>query len=239
MYIYMKKIFKKKPIEVVAIIPARSGSKGIKNKNIQKIKNKPLLAWAIEVCKKSKKIDYFFVLTDSSNYKMIAKKYGAFSPFERPKSISKDTSTDIEFVKYSIKKLSEINIYPKIIVNLRPTTPFRNYKIVDKAIKIFLKKMNEYSSLRSVEEMPETALKTLFVEEGVAKPIIKNYTMEDISKPRQNFQKTYSANGYLDIYKVDIVKKKSLYGNKVLAYETERTTEIDSPYDLKIARKLS
>ena len=63
--------------------------------------------------------------------------------------------------------------------------------------------------------------------------------MEDISTPRQNFQKTYSANGYVDIYKVDIVKKKSLYGNKVLAYETERTTEIDSPYDLKIARKVS
>ena len=100
----------KKNYKVVAVIPARSGSKGIKDKNIQKIKNKPLIAWAIETCKLSKKIDFFFVLTDSLKYKKIAKKHGAPVPFARPKSISKNTSTDLEFVKYSIKKLAEKNI---------------------------------------------------------------------------------------------------------------------------------
>tara|TARA_Y100000389_G_C17415794_1_gene493617 strand:+ start:568 stop:1263 length:696 start_codon:yes stop_codon:yes gene_type:complete len=226
-------------IKTVAIIPARSGSKGIKNKNIQKINNKHLLGWAIETCKLSKEIDYFFVLTDSSKYKNIAKKYGALAPFIRPKSISKDNSTDLEFVKYSIKKLSEININPKIIINIRPTTPFRSHKVVDNAINIFLKKIKKYTSLRSVEEMPETALKTLFVKNKLAKPIMKNLNMEEINLPRQNFQKTYSANGYVDIYKVETIKKNILYGNKVFAYQTERTIEIDTKYDLQIARKIT
>ncbi len=225
-------------IKTVAIIPARSGSKGIKNKNIQKIKNKHLIGWAIETCKLSKEIDFFFVLTDSSKYKNIAKKYGASVPFIRPKSISKDNSTDMEFIKYSIKKLAELDINPKIIINIRPTTPFRSHQVVDKAIKIFLKKIKNYTSLRSVEEMPETALKTLFIKKKLAKPIMKNLNMEDINLPRQKFPKTYSANGYVDIYKVESVKKNYLYGNKVFAFITERTIEIDTKYDLQLAKKI-
>ena len=229
----------KKKIETVAIIPARSGSKGIKNKNIQKIRNKPLLAWAIDACKKSKKIDYFFVLTDSSVYKKIAIKYGSNVPFKRPKSISKDSSTDIEFVKYSIKKLAELKIYPKIILNIRPTTPFRDYKIIDKAITIFKKNYKKYSSLRSVEEMSETSFKTLIIENKVAKPAMKKYSMDQINSSRQSFKKTYIANGYIDIYKTEyIINNKKLYGHKSLAFQTKRTIEIDDLYDLKLARRI-
>ena len=229
----------KKNYKVVAIIPARSGSKGIKDKNIQKIKNKPLIAWAIETCKLSNKIDFFFVLTDSLKYKKIAKKHGAPVPFVRPKSISKNTSTDLEFVKYSIKKLAEKKIYPNIIVNIRPTTPFRNHKMIDKAINIFSKNIKKYTSLRSVEEMSETALKSLFVEKNIAKSIIRNNSMDDINFPRQKFKKTYYANGYVDIYKTSLVKNKNkLYGNKVIAFHTDRTIEIDSVFDLNLARKI-
>lgn len=229
----------KKKVNVVAIIPARSGSKGIKNKNIQKIKNKPLLAWTIDICKKSKKIDYFFVLTDSKTYAKLAIKYGAQVPFDRPRSISQDNSTDIEFVKYSLLKLSEINIYPIIIINLRPTTPFRDPKIIDRAIETFKKNFYKYTSLRSVEEMSETALKSVFLENEILKPLYKQYSMDDINSSRQKFKKTYFPNGYIDIYKVShIQRKKTLLGNKVLAFHTERTIEIDSYYDLKLARKV-
>jgi CMP-N,N'-diacetyllegionaminic acid synthase len=229
----------KKKINVVAIIPARSGSKGVKNKNIQKIKNKPLLAWTIDTCKKSKKIDYFFVLTDSKTYAKVARKYGAQVPFDRPKSISQDNSTDMEFVKYSLLKLSEMNIYPTIIINLRPTTPFRNSRIIDKAIENFKKNFEKNTSLRSVEEMSETSLKSVFVKNGMLKPLYKKYSMDDINSSRQKFKKTYFPNGYIDIYKVsNIQKKKTLLGNRVLAFYTERTIEIDSYYDLKLARKM-
>ena len=163
------------------------------------------------MCKKSKKIDHFFVLTDSNIYKNIANKYGSKVPFERPKSISKDSSTDIEFVEYSIKKLAKLNIYPKIIINIRPTTPFRDYRVIDKAITYFKKNYKNYSSLRSVEEMSETSYKNLIIKNKILKPIIKNFTMDKIDLPRQNFKKTYLANGYIDIYKTNYVIKIESY----------------------------
>jgi len=229
-----------KKIEVVAIIPARSGSKSIKNKNIRKINNKPLLGWAIETCIKSDEIDYFFVLTDSNYYKAIASKYGAEVPFKRPKSISKNNSQDIEFVKYSIKKLEDLKINPKLIVNIRPTTPFRDHKIVDKAIKFFLKNFKKYTSLRSVEEMSESSYKTVIIKNKIVTPILKNYSMDQINLPRQNFKKTYLPNGYVDIYKTEHVKKyNKLYGKKVSAFHTEKTIEIDTKYDLDLAKRIA
>ena len=229
----------KKNIKVVAIIPARSGSISVKNKNIQKIKNKPLLGWAIETCKKSKEIDYFFVLTDSDYYKRIAIKYGANVPFNRPKSISTNTSSDIEFIEYSIKKLQNLKIYPKLIVNMRPTTPFRNYKKIDRAIKFFLKNIKTYTSLRSVEEMSESSFKTVIVKNKIAKPILQKYTMDEINLPRQGFKKTYLPNGYIDIYKTQHIKKnRNLYGKKVSAFITDKTIEIDTKYDLQLAKRI-
>lgn len=231
----------KKNIKIVAIIPARSGSKSIKDKNIQKIKKKPLLAWSIDCCKNSKEIDYFFVLTDSRKYQKIAKKYGADTPFARPKSISRDSSTDYDFINYSLQCLNKINIFPELILNIRPTTPFRNSKIVDRAILKFKNYMHKYSSLRSVQEMSETAFKSVIIEgSGLLKPTIDSLNMEDLEKPRQNFKKTYLPNGYVDIYKVsEILKKKRLVGNKVMAFKTEQTIEIDSVFDLKLAKKFN
>ena len=82
--------------------------------------------------------------------------------------------------------------YPNIIVNIRPTTPFRNHKMIDKAINIFSKNIKKYTSLRSVERCPRR-LKSLFVEKNIAKSIIRNNSMDDINFPRQKFQKTYYA----------------------------------------------
>ena len=99
----------------------------------------------------------------------------------------KDSSTDIEFVEYSIKKLAKLNIYPKIIINIRPTTPFRDYRVIDKAITYFKKNYKNYSSLRSVEEMSETSYKNLIIKIKF-KPIIKNFTMDKIDT-KTEFQK--------------------------------------------------
>ena len=87
--------------------------------------------------------------------------------------------------------------------------------------------------------MSETSYKTLIIDKNIAKPILGKYTMDEINLPRQSFKKTYKPNGYIDIYKVENLKKtKTLYGKKVLAFKTERTIEIDSMYDLNLARKL-
>ena len=93
---------KNKKEKIIAIIPARSGSKSIKDKNIVNFKGKPLLAWSIEQCIKSKEIDEIYLSTDSKKYAKVAKKFGLKNVIFRPKAISTDKSTDFEFIKHFI-----------------------------------------------------------------------------------------------------------------------------------------
>ncbi len=217
--------------KVIAIIPARSGSKSIKDKNIVNLRGKPLIAWSIEQSIKSKNISEVYFSTDSKKYAEIAKKFGVKKIIYRPKSISNDKSTDYEFIKHFID-----NIYTDhgIIAHIRPTTPFRNVALLDKIIKFFVKN-KKYSSLRAVHENPETAYKSFELKNKFLKPLkgVKK-TMDQLNNPRQNFSKTYSANGYIDLYRKEfILKNKKLFGNKVMGYITPLTMEIDSKAELK------
>ncbi len=216
--------------KVIAIIPARSGSKSIKHKNIVNFKGKPLIAWSIEQCLKSKKIDEVYLSTDSKKYAAIGKKFGLKKIILRPKSISKDKSTDYEFIKHFI---DNIDTNHGVIAHIRPTTPLRNIKFLDKIIKFFTIN-KKYSSLRAVHENPETAYKSFELRNGLLRPLkgVKK-TMEQLNNPRQNFSKTYSANGYIDLYRKEFIKKnKKLFGKKVVGYITPFTMEIDSISEL-------
>ena len=218
---------KKKKINIIAFIPARSGSKSIKNKNIKHLNGKPLLAWSIESCKKSKFIKNIIVSTDSIKYAKIAKKYGATHIVLRPKKISGDRSTDYEALIHTINSIENMDY--DLIAHIRPTTPIRKIKDMDKAISLFSK--SKYTSLRSVHEMPESAYKTFEISKNkLLKPICKNKKGIDFfSEPRQNFKKTYAANGLIDIYKKEnLIKYKNLFGKHVLAFKTEFAHEIDS-----------
>lgn len=218
---------KKKSIDVIAFIPARSGSKSIKDKNIKPLDGKPLLAWSIETCKKSKYIKKIVVSTDSEKYSKIALKYGATDVIKRPKKISGDKSTDYQALIHAIKSLKFLNF--DLIAHIRPTTPIRKVKEIDKAILLFSK--GKYTSLRSVQEMPESAYKTFEIsKKNLLKPIcnIKN-NIDYFNRPRQSFKKTFAANGLIDIYKKEhLIRKKNLFGSKVLAYKTSFAHEIDS-----------
>ena len=131
-------MFKEK--KIVAIIPARKGSKGIKNKNIIKLNNKPLISFSIDYAKNSKLIDRVFVSTDGNKISNIAKKYGA-EIIKRPKKISGDKSSSDEAIIHSIKYIQEkLNYKFDIVVFLQPTTPLRQLGELDKAIKYFEKK---------------------------------------------------------------------------------------------------
>ena len=209
---------KKKKIKVIGFIPARSGSKGIKNKNIKNLNGKPLLAWSIETCKKSKYIQDIVVSTDSQKYAKIAIKYGATKVIRRPKNISGDKSTDYQALTHAIKNLKGLNF--KFIAHIRPTTPIRKSKDIDKAILLFSKK--NYTSLRSVHEMPESAYKTFEIsKKKLLKPICNNKNdMDFFNKPRQSFKKTYAANGLIDIYLKDHLIRKKIYWEKVFPFVT-------------------
>ena len=213
--------------KIIAIIPARSGSKSIKNKNIKILNGKPLIAWSIQACLKSKFINKVIVSTDSRKYAKIAKNYGAHEIIIRPKKISKDKSTDYEAIFHTIHNLKYSNY--DLIAHIRPTTPQRNVSDIDRAIKIFA--TSKYDSLRCVHEMPETAYKSFEIyKKNQLKPIANlKFSLDDLNKPRQAFKNTYVANGVIDIYrKKFILKNKKLLGAKVMAYVTKYTEEIDT-----------
>jgi CMP-N,N'-diacetyllegionaminic acid synthase len=211
--------------KTIAIIPARSGSKSIKDKNLLVLGGKNLIQLSIEACKKSKKIDQIIFTSDSQKYINLAKNYGADILIKRPLSISKDTSADIDFIKNAINQISYIEF--DFIAHIRPTTPIRDYKILDKAIKEFSKL--KFDSLRSIHEMSETAYKCHEIKQKTLVTLKNlNITLDDSNHPRQKFPKTYVANGLIDIYKKNfILKNNMLFGKKVMPFITKKIYEID------------
>ena len=129
----------KKKIKFLAIIPARSGSKGIKNKNIRPFCGKPLIYYAIKEAKNCKFLDRIIVSTDSPKYAKIAEKYGAEVPFLRPAELSKDNSLIVDAVVDAVRKLKEReNYYPDYIVLLQTTSPLRSSNDIRNCIKLAL-----------------------------------------------------------------------------------------------------
>ena len=152
-------------MKILCLIPARSGSKGISNKNIRLLNNKPLLTWSIEQAKNCKHNMKIIVSTDSEEYKTIALKWGAEVPFLRPKEISKDLSTDYEFIIHALNWLKENQHYcPDIILHLRPTQPHRKVGDIDKCLKIFIENINDYDSLRSIVPFEKSVVLGLSVK---------------------------------------------------------------------------
>lgn len=218
---------------IVALIPARSGSKGVPNKNIRHLDGVPLIAYSIAAALKSTLIDRVIVSTDSEEYAEIAKNYGAETPFIRPKSISGDAATDVECFKHTIDWLRENeNFVPEYFVHLRPTTPFRDPKILDKAIKDFV--CSDYSALRSCHKMSESSYKTFEIENDMFKCICNGSSdIESSNIARQAFPVTYDANGYIDIVRSEMISKKNqIHGSKVRALITNTAYEVDEISDI-------
>ena len=215
---------------VVAILPARSGSKGVPDKNIKLLAGYPLIAYSITVARLANSIDRIIVSTDSEEYASIARKYGADVPFLRPPEISGDNSTDYDFIKHALDWMQDKEgNRPDYLVHLRPTTPLREVSYIDAAINR-IKKADYATALRSVHEMPESAYKTFEIEGEYLKTIISHsFALDAFNDPRQRFEKTYQANGYVDIIKTSyVLGNKKLHGDHVIAFITPRIIEVDT-----------
>ena len=183
-------------IKILTIIPARSGSKGIPDKNIRIMIDKPLLACSIQQAKNSKYSSQMKIIvsTDSEKYAKIARIWGAEVPFLRPKEISQDLSTDYEFIKHALDWLNKNENYiPDIILQLRPTQPCREVKELDNCIKIFLSIRKKYDSLRTVMLCKKTPYKMFKIEKNKLIPYLNNYKnyIEPFNQCRQIFPKSY------------------------------------------------
>lgn len=217
---------------IYSIIPARGGSKGVPGKNIKLLNDQPLIAYSIKASTQCKYISRTIVSTDSEEISSISRQFGAEIPFIRPSEISKDSSTDLEFVIHALNWFKQFdNTVPDYIVHLRPTTPLRDIEIVNKSIEMYLSQEG-FTALRSVHEMSESAYKTFEIDNNTLKTVFTKFSQLDASNNvRQSFPKTYSANGYVDILDCKyIMKNNRIHGDNVMSYITPVVTEVDT-YD--------
>lgn len=237
-----------KDLKILCLIPARSGSKGIPHKNIKLLNGKPLLCYSIDQAKNCSYIKNMRVVvtTDSEEYAEIAKAHGAEVPFIRPKEISQDLSTDLEFIQHALKWFDENDNYtPDIILQLRPTQPHRKISDINATLAMFIEKMASYDSLRTVVEFDKSPYKMYRIssEHKRLNPLfdcVDDIDNEPFNQCRQLLPKTYLHNGYIDILKASIVKDNKISGEKILPYIMKKTDtiDIDTENDWKKAEEL-
>ena len=218
---------------VVALIPARSGSKGVPHKNIKSLGGHPLIEWSIKACLKSRLIDRVIVSTDSQEYADLSIKLGAEVPFLRPAEIAGDRSTDFDFVLHALDWFASNGGEPEFLVHMRPTTPYRAPELIDQAIEVF-RGESQATALRSVHEMSESAYKTFEIAPaGQLKRLgADNIALDAANNARQQFPATYQANGYVDVLTSRFVRSHGLiHGDWVMPFITPAVVEVDTEED--------
>ena len=221
---------------MIAIIPARSGSKGVPGKNIKLLGGIPLFAFSIIAAKMMPSVSRVIVSTDSEEYAQIAIEYGAEVPFLRPNEISGDKSTDFDLFLHALNWFNKNeNLIPEYILHLRPTTPLRNPQIMDEAVKLFFENKNLASSLRSGHSAPESPYKWFLKDDNnYFKGLRDDLTPEKVNLPRQSFPSVYIPDGYIDILKSSVILDSgTLHGDKMLVFESPFCVEVDTKDDFE------
>lgn len=224
--------------QVLAIIPARSGSKSVKNKNIRLIDGKPMLAYSIEHALQAKCIDRVIVSTDSEEYAAIAKEYGAEVPFIRPVEYATNTALDYDVFFHALSYLEREEGYvPELVVQLRPTYPIRRIKDIENMVQ-YLKEHPEIDSMRCVAPAKEIAYKMWHMdEEGILSPIMKEIP-ECYNMPRQQLPKVYYQNACIDVVRTEVITKKhSMSGEIIAGYQMSENFDIDTEEEFEKAEE--
>lgn len=227
---------------VWALIPARSGSKGVKDKNMQQLLGHSLLAWSIIAGRAVDEIDRVFVSTDSSEYMEEAREYGAETPFQRPAKLASDSATDLDvfrnFFEWAQRNSPHL---PAAVVHLRPTTPMRDPDVLSAAVSLALERRGEVSAIRSVHESPESPYKWFRLDEtGFLVTLDGQRSLDSANRARQYFPEVYVPNGYVDVlYPELVLESGQLHGRNVLPYKTAPVIEVDTIEDLELLRKVS
>ncbi len=225
-------------MNILAIIPARSGSKSVPHKNIRLLNGKPMLAYSIEHAKKSAYINRIILSTDSEEYAAIGREYGAEVPFLRPAQYATDTALDIEVFHHCLTFLEDQEGYrADIVVQLRPTYPIRDIEDIDAMIRILLDHP-DFDSVRSIAPAKEIPYKMWHrQEDGSITPIMKDIK-ECYNMPRQQLPKVYYQNACIDVIRGSVILKQySMSGSKIYGYQMLRNYDIDTEEELAYAEE--
>ncbi len=207
---------------MIAIIPARGGSKGLPGKNIRNLNGKPLIGHTIEAALRSKYITRVILSTDDVEIAKVARQYGAEVPFMRPGHLATDTAKAIDAYKYTYERLEkEENIEISEFVILQPTSPLRTAKHIDEAIDLYLDRKADSVISYCPEHHPIIWHKYI-TEAGKIESIF-----EGTIRNRQEEKPTYFPNGAIYIFKREIIEQEVYYTDNSFAYIMNRKDSVD------------
>jgi YrbI family 3-deoxy-D-manno-octulosonate 8-phosphate phosphatase len=221
--------------EVLAIIPARGGSKSIPHKNIRPFAGHPLLAYSIAAGLQATCVDRVIVSTDDEKTGEIARRYGAEVPFLRPVELAQDATPDLPVFEHALRWLEkEEGYHPEIVVQLRPTTPMRPPDCVERGVAILLDHP-EADCVRAVIPSGQNPFKMWRINQnGQMISLLEDGIHESYNKPRQELPPTYWQTGHLDVFRRQVVlEKASMTGDVILPLiiDPRFTVDIDNPLD--------
>lgn len=229
--------------EVLALIPARGGSKGIPRKNIRLFAGYPLIAYSIAAGLQAKSVTRVILSTDSEEIAQTAREYGAETPFLRPEKYAQDKTTDLPVFEHALNWLAENEGYhPEIVVQLRPTSPIRPPDCVDRAVELLLEHPAA-DSVRGVVPSGQNPFKMWRIDEqGVMQPLLKvDGIAEPYNAPRQILPETFWQTGHIDAIRASVIlEKKSMSGDTILPLRIDPryTVDIDNLADWARAERL-
>lgn len=218
----------------LAVIPARSGSKGLPDKNIRLLDNKPLLAYSIDAAAIAGIFDEIYVSTDSEKYAEIALRYGAKVPFLRSAENSGDSASSWDAVKEALQKFEERGMCFDVVTLLQPTTPLRSSGDIVAAYELYNKE--KVNAVVSVCETDHSPLWCNTLPEN--RSMDKFIRWDVVNQPRQKLDKYYRINGAIYMVNTQYLKScNNIYEEKCIAYimDKERSIDIDDAFDFMVA----
>lgn len=218
--------------KILAIIPARGGSKGIPRKNVKAISGKPMIQYTIEAAKECPYIDKVVVSTEDVEIADISMRAGAIVPFSRPEELATDEAKTIDVVMHAVEFYERKAERFDIIVLLQPTSPLRNAEDITKALEYFMR--NEQRSLVTVSEVSESPiLMRNFNKENKLEKILE----EDSDVRRQDMKKFYRINGAIYINKASELNANTSFNDNEMGFvlTQEHGIDVDEPQDLVVA----
>lgn len=218
--------------KIMALIPARGGSKGIKRKNIRELCGKPLIAYSILAAKESMYIDKILVSTEDLEIAEVAKKYGAELPCLRPMQLAEDNSKTLDVVLHAMQHFVDKKEYDALIL-LQPTQPLRTSDDIDRAIEFFYQ--HNRVSLVSISEVNDSPILIRYIDnDGKMKKLL------DLSSTvrRQDMPEYYKVNGAIYINAIEEINNDTSFNDNKLGFimDKSRSVDIDEEKDMWIAQ---
>lgn len=215
-------------LKVLAVVPARGGSKGLPGKNVRPLNGHPLIAWSI-AAGGAASVSRVICSTDDAEIAATARAYGAEVPFERPAELADDTATDLMVFQHALRWLEQEEGYiPDLVVQLRPTTPFRELSWIDQAVSLMVDDLS-VTCVRTIAPAEKTPYKMWRRDdEGILSPLLAlDGFVEPFNMPRQALPEVYWHTGQLDVIRPETILSGSMTGPKVAGLQVSGDSAID------------